>query len=254
MSSNQGRFIWYELATTDVKAAIDFYKKVLGWETELYEGAGSPYHVLKAGGTGIGGARLLPDEATKNGAPPHWIGYVFADDVDALTKKAASLGGSSCVPPTDIPTVGRFSVIGDPSGAMIALLKPIGPDSEEPAEAPEKHFCWRELISGNHEEAIRFYSELFGWQKTDRFDGPMGVYQMYGRGGRTLGGMMTKPAEYPHRPHWLYYVRVADLDAAIEKTRQNGGRIMMGPVPVPDGTRIAQCVDPQGAMFAMNGN
>ncbi len=254
MSKNQGKFIWYELETTDVKSALEFYRNVIGWETDFYEGAGMPYNILKADGSmGLGGVAALSDEARKNGAPPCWTAYVYADDVDALTQKAISLGGTSCVPPTDIPTVGRFSVIADPHGAMIALLKPLGPDSEEPAEPPMKHFCWRELIGGDLEQDFRFYSELFGWTKHESIPMPNGTYQLYGRGKKTLGGMMTKPEDYPHRPHWLYYVLVPDLDDAIERTKKHGGKLMMGPMPVPGGTRVAQCVDPQGAMFALNG-
>jgi uncharacterized protein len=256
MSKNQGKFVWYELATTDVKGAIDFYRSVIGWQTDFYEGAGMPYNILKAdGANGIGGVLALPEEARRNGAPSHWTAYVYADDVDALTKKAVSLGGTSCVPPADIPTVGRFSVIADPHGAMIALLKPLEPDmpENEPEQPPARHFCWRELMAGNMEEDFRFYSELFGWQKQDAVPMPNGTYQLYGRDGKTLGGMMTKPEGYPHRPHWLYYVFVADLDDAIARTTRHGGKVMMGPMEVPGGTRVAQCFDPQGAMFALNG-
>jgi predicted enzyme related to lactoylglutathione lyase len=256
MSKNQGKFVWYELATTDVKGAIDFYRNVIGWQTDFYEGAGMPYNILKADSSnGIGGVFELPEEARKNGAPPHWTAYVYADDVDALTKKAVSLGGTSCVPPSDIPTVGRFSVIADPHGAMIALLKPLGPDSqeEETEMPPPKHFCWRELMGGSLDEDFAFYAELFGWEKHDAMPMPNGVYQLYGRDGKMLGGMMTKPDDYPYRPHWLYYVAVADLDASLALVTKHGGKIMMGPMEVPGGTRVAQCFDPQGAMFALNG-
>jgi len=250
MSDSQGNFVWYELDTSDVQGAIKFYKDVIGWGTQRF---GESYVMWTAGETPVGGVMMLPDEARKMGAPPHWIAYVAADDVDALTKKAESLGAKTYVPPQDIPKVGRFSVIADPQGAVIALLKGSGPEMPRPAEPTNGHFSWHELMAGERETAFRFYSQLFGWQKTDAVPSPMGTYQMYGKGGRTLGGMATKPKDYPAPPHWLYYVKVDDLDAALARVKKGGGQVMHGPMEVPGGDRVAQCMDPQRAAFALHG-
>lgn len=176
----------------------------------------------------------------------------MADDVDALTTKAVSLGAKCWVAPTDIPNVGRFSVIADPQGAVLALMTPQGPDRPEAKEPPPGHVCWNELITDDHEKAFAFYAALFGWHKADAVPMPNGIYQLYGRGSRTLGGMMNRPEGYLAPPHWLYYFRVEDLDAALARVVKGGGKVMMGPMEVPDGSRVAQCLDPQGAMFALN--
>ena len=252
MSDTQGNFVWYELMTRDVNGAIRFYKDVIGWGTQAFQG-GEPYTMWTVGETPVGGVTTLSDDAKKMGAPPHWISYVAADDVDALTKKAESLGAKTYVPPSDIPKVGRFSIIADPQGAVIALFKGSGSPMPRPAEATNGHFSWHELVAGEMESAFRFYSQLFGWQKTDAVTSPMGVYQMYGKGGRTFGGMMTRPKDYPAPPHWLYYVKVDDLDAALTRTKKGDGRVLNGPMEVPGGDRVAQCVDPQGAAFALHG-
>ena len=176
MSDTQGNFVWYELMTSDVNGAIKFYKDVIGWGTQAFEGGEMPYTMWTVGETPLGGVMTLPDEAKKMGAPPHWLAYVAADDVDALTKKAASLGAKTYMPPKDIPKVGRFSIIADPQGAVIALFKGSGPEMPRAAEATNGHFSWHELIAGEWESAFRFYSQLFGWQKTDAMDmGPMGT-------------------------------------------------------------------------------
>ena len=251
MSDTQGNFVWCELDTSDVKGAIEFYKDVIGWGTQAF---GENYAILTAGETGVGGVMGLPEEHKKIGLGPHWLGYVQADDVDALTKKAQSLGAKTHVPPTDIPTIGRFSLIADPQGAVIALFKPLPRESAPPTSEPTNgHFVWHELIAADHESAFRFYAELLGWQKTDVFQGPTGPYQMYGKGGRTFGGMMTTPKGYPAGPHWLYYVTVADLDGALDRVKKGGGQVWNGPMDIPGGERVAQCVDPQGAAFALHG-
>ena len=82
--------------------------------------------------------------------------------------------------------------------------------------------------------------------------GPMGVYQLFATGGEAVGGMMTKMPQEP-RPFWLYYFQVDKVDAAVERIKQGGGKILNGPMEVPGGQWIAQAADPQGAMFAIVG-
>jgi predicted enzyme related to lactoylglutathione lyase len=57
------------------------------------------------------------------GVPPHWTAYITVTDVDAVAKKAQEMGGTALVPPTDIPTVGRFCVLKDPQGAVLAFIQ-----------------------------------------------------------------------------------------------------------------------------------
>jgi predicted enzyme related to lactoylglutathione lyase len=44
-------------------------------------------------------------------------------DCDAVAAKATQLGGTVCVPPADIPKVGRFAVLGDPQGAYFSIIQ-----------------------------------------------------------------------------------------------------------------------------------
>lgn len=253
MGSSRGKFLWYELATTDVEGAIRFYGDVVGLGTREYGGAGMRYVQWTSAGDGVGGVVPLAETARASGVPPHWAAYVMADDVDALTRRAETLGGRALVPPTDIPTVGRFSVIADPAGATIAMLDPIGPDVDEPAEVADGHVSWHELMTSDREQAFDFYAALFGWRKHHAVDTPMGPYQVWGRGERALGGMMTIPAGENVPPHWMYYWKVPDLDGAVVRVTAGGGRVIHGPHEVPGGSRVAQCFDPQGAAFALHG-
>ena len=69
------------------------------------------------------GAGMMPMTPQMGDAPPYWMPYFAVADCDATAAKATQLGGSSCVPPTDIPNVGRFAVLGDPQGAVFAIVK-----------------------------------------------------------------------------------------------------------------------------------
>jgi predicted enzyme related to lactoylglutathione lyase len=118
--TKHGMFGWFELQTTDVAAAKQFYTALFGWTTEEMNMPGMPYTVISAAGEQVAGMMAIPPEA--KGMPPLWGIYVSVDDADAAIKKAQQLGGAVVVPPTDIPTVGRFAVIRDPQGAMLSVI------------------------------------------------------------------------------------------------------------------------------------
>src|SRR5262249_12428975 len=123
MPEKHGRFVWYELMTTDMGAAQAFYSHVVGWGAQDAQMPGMPYTLFSVSEAPVAGLMNLPEEARKMGVPPNWLGYVAVADVDASTADAKGLGATVHVEPRDIPTVGRFSVIGDPQGAAIALFK-----------------------------------------------------------------------------------------------------------------------------------
>ncbi len=115
-----GAFGWCELMTDDVEAAKRFYAEVIGWEMEEMDMGMGPYTVLKAGGAPVGGIMKTPAQAA--GAPAQWSAYITVDDVDARLEKAKAAGATVMLGPSDIPTVGRFAVIQDPTGASICLI------------------------------------------------------------------------------------------------------------------------------------
>jgi predicted enzyme related to lactoylglutathione lyase len=92
---------------------------------------------------------------------------------------------------------------------------------------------------------------MFGWTKADAMPmGEMGVYQLFAIDGVPVGGMMTKMAQSP-QPFWVYYFNVPEITAAEARVKSGGGQIINGPMQVPGGSWIVQCLDPQGAMFAL---
>ena len=246
-----GRFLWYDLLTTDVAAARAFYRRVAGWSVEIWSAGDEPYPMWTVGDRPIGGVMDLPPEARAQGAPPHWMGYVGATDVDATTARAQELGARVLVAPRDIPEVGRFGVLCDPDGAVFAPFAPRGemPGCDEPPEVGD--VSWHELLTADHARGFDFYRALFGWEIDHDVDlGEYGTYRIYRAGGPPVGGMMDRPPGMPVAA-WLFYVRTDDIDAAVERVRAAGGAVLNGPMEVPGGDRVAQCRDPQGATFAL---
>lgn len=252
---SRGRFVWYELLAKDQKAATAYYTELIGWGTEIFEGGDQEYTMFTGGNGPLGGVMQLPDEAQKEGAPPHWIGYVDSPDIDATAARAAKLGARILVPPTEIPGAGRFTVISDPQGAVFALYSSDAhaPSPDRPPQVQE--FSWHELATTDPDAAWDFYSDLFGWQKGEGMDmGEMGIYQIYhARGSEIpLGGIFKTPLEMAGSSAWLLYVRVPDAKESAEKVKELGGQILNGPMEVPGGDFIVQCLDPQGAAFALH--
>jgi hypothetical protein len=251
MVQSHGCFVWYELTTPDMEAARAFYADVLGGRARDASMSGLDYQLLTVGDTPVAGLTSLPEEARRSGAASHWIGYVGVDDVDAAAIQVEALGGTVHVPPTDVADISRISVIADPQGTMLALLKGLKPGKTPSAAltAPGRP-GWHELLAANWEKAFAFYATLFGWQKSEAQQGVMGTYQQFSAAGETIGGMFNKPPTLPF-PFWLYYFNVADIEAATQRVEAGGGEILYGPMEVPGGAWILHCVDPQGAIFAL---
>ena len=252
MADKSSFFIWYDLMTGDVAAAEAFYGNVVGWKIADSGMPGMKYSILKAGDTDVGGIMGFPPEMPKDRRRPIWGGYIGVGDVDAMAKRVEKAGGMTCNPPEDIPGVGRFAAMADPHGAFFYLFKPNSDEKPKPevANAPGR-VGWRELHAGDGAKAWDFYSGLFGWEKQMAMDmGPMGTYQTYDLGNNQGGGMMTKTPDMP-QAMWHYYFNVEAIDAAMERVKAAGGKIVMEPMEVPGGQWAMSCADHEGAFFGL---
>ena len=117
-----GSVCWNELATRDAEAAGTFYTELFGWkrvEQEMDMGIYTTF--MRDEKRSAGGMMEMTEEW--GDAPPHWMAYFAVDDCDATAEQVEAVGGTVCVPPTDIPDVGRFAVIDDPQGAGFSIIQ-----------------------------------------------------------------------------------------------------------------------------------
>jgi predicted enzyme related to lactoylglutathione lyase len=247
-----GRPVWSELLTTDMKAAEKFYTAVVGWTVKPFDQSPQQYDMwVRPGGIAIGGVLTIPPGMN---FPPHWEMYVAVSNLEDTIARIERLGGKILGPLIDVPDVGRKRTMVDAQGAVFAIIEPAprSPDAPEvPAEVGDA--SWRELHTLDAAAAMTFYSDLFGWRETSVMDmGPMGKYHIFGRQ-FDLGGIMKKHeamANVP--PHWMIYFRVPNVQEAVDRVKANGGQTLNGPMEVPGGDWIINCMDPQGGAFSLH--
>ena len=250
-TQRHGRPVWYELLTTDMKAAEKFYSTIIGWTVQPFGDSPQPYHmVVRPGGVAIGGVMTIPPGMN---FPPHWEMYVAVNKLEDAIAKIEQLGGKALGPLIEVPGTGRMRTMQDAQGAVFAIIEP-APREDSPEVPPEiGDASWRELHTNDAAAGLKFYSDLFGWRETAAMDmGPMGKYHIFGRQ-FDLGGVMKKHeamANVP--PHWAIYFRVPNVDDAAERVKANGGQILNGPMDVPGNDRVVNCMDPQGAAFSLH--
>jgi uncharacterized protein len=120
-------FVHVELMTTDLAKAKSFYTGLFDWQLE--EIPEMDYTLIKVGeGTGGGMMKTVEPDARSS-----WLAYVLVDDAAAATEKARALGATICREVTEIPGIGWFSIITDPTGATLALWQ-MNPAYQKPAE------------------------------------------------------------------------------------------------------------------------
>ena len=110
---------------------------------------------------------------------------------------------------------------------------------------------WNEYVARDATSAGKFYSELLGWEARDIDMGDM-TYTMFHVGERPVSGMVTLPDELKEQvpSHWLSYVTVQDLDAAVEKATGLGAKVCKEITSLPMG-RFAIITDPLGAVIGL---
>lgn len=250
-ASVHGRILWYELLTTDMKAAETFYKAVVGWTVTPFAGSPQPYDMwTRSDNVPIGGVMTIPKGMN---FPPHWGMYVGVPSLEDAVTEIQRRGGTSLSDVIEVPTVGRMRTMKDPQGVAFSVYEPASPPRQPESEPQMGDISWHELYTTDAEKALEFYTGLFGWRHTESMDmGPAGKYHMFGRA-FALGGMMNKMPEMAQvPPHWGFYFRVPDVHAGAESVKANGGKVLNGPMEVPGGDWIINCMDPQGGSFSLH--
>lgn len=123
-----GEFCWTEIYTKNLDENTKFYSEIFGWEIQQSKTTGEEIQYLEYNLPNkypMGGIYEMTEEMCGEGKqvpPPHFMNYIAVEDVDETASQAFDLGGTIVVPPMDIPNVGRFCQIQDPTGATFSII------------------------------------------------------------------------------------------------------------------------------------
>ena len=116
---------WFELHTRDYKGALDFYRSVFGWETNVASDTDELRYTTfrsPAGGEDVGGV-MDASAFRPEGTPDEWSIYWQVDDCAATVAEVKRLGGTAIQGPDDTP-YGILALCADPTGAQFKLITP----------------------------------------------------------------------------------------------------------------------------------
>nr|WP_321513482.1 VOC family protein [uncultured Pseudodesulfovibrio sp.] len=240
-----GKFVWFDLFTTDMTAAQNFYDRVFDWGFERSnEGNPQVKNILHRGqfvGNMIG-RNSTPDDS-------YWLSYISVADTDHAYDAALGSGATSYASPKEMPNRGRVAVIVDSRMSLIGLLKsPVGdPPDVKPVAG---QWVGTELWTDSLDDALAFYTRLGGYNAESVTANDMVQYRLLSTNGRIRAGIVSTQ-RVDIAPQWVPYVAVENIQATMELIRANGGRILLEPQMDVTSGRLALFSDPTGAVLGI---
>jgi len=122
-SNDVGKIGWIDMAVDDASGVRDFYKAVVGWETDDVDMGGYSDYVMKMPASGDGVAGICHARGSNADLPSGWMIYIIVTDVEKSAATCVSEGGQIVVEPRGLAG-GSFCVIKDPGGSVAALYQP----------------------------------------------------------------------------------------------------------------------------------
>ena len=249
---NAGQLVWADLLTDNLDAAQSFYSEVFGWEFS----GDNEYRQATHAGVPVAGF-VLHEPRDPTVPEVAWLISISVSDVDAAAVAATSAGGSVLEAAQTVPDRGRYAVVEDNQGAPVALLRTSQGDPLA-RRTVDNEWIWAELWARDQRTAADFYKAVIGYEARVIREGDDEAYTVLtigmgagkGNGKNVSTGIVTLP--WPDvLPHWLPYLRVANVADAISRIKQAGGYVLLPPRQEFDDGTVAIVSDPTGGAFAI---
>ena len=134
-----GDFSWHELATTDAKAAFNFYQQLFGWEetSAMDMGEMGVYQMFgqTRQGRTLGGLFNKPSQMP---GPPAWLAYIKVADARTSAEAIKKAGAKVINGPMEVPGGDWIAQGMDQQGAMFAVHSAAAAPAARAAAAPAK--------------------------------------------------------------------------------------------------------------------
>ncbi len=243
---------WYELNTSDGKAAKDFYNNLFGWTSEDNPvGESMIYTMHQLGDRKVAASFEMTADMAQEGVPPHWRVYFTVEDAQDSANLAKEAGGTVISGPSAVFTAGIMAVIQDPQGATFSIWQP-GDHIGAEVKGETGAVGWTELMTGDREVPKAFYSKVFPIITQDEKMANGQDYTLMKLGDNHVAGIIQLSGEQMQGapPQWCCYFMVEDIDASIAQARALGGDAFLEKMDIKH-VFIAGSRDPQSAAFML---
>ncbi len=241
--SAPGTPCWVSLMVHRLDTTEDFYRGLFGWVFEEGPRALGPYRLARLDGGQVAGiGAMAPDRRL----PVDWTPYLATDDADAASELVRCCGGTVGVGPLDADAAGRKAICSDPAGAVFGLWQPRRHTGVERHGRPGTP-VWNDLLVAEPTMVAKFYELVFGYDV--RAEGDVATLYVQGRPVASICGADEEVLREAG-PRWTTHFEVADVDAAVTRAEELGGRRVREPHDTPAG-RMAEVADLEGARFTV---
>jgi uncharacterized protein len=119
-----GSILWVDLTVPEAEEIRDFYAKVVGWKPDPVDMGEYSDYSMKSPKSDMPAAGVCHARGVNKDLPPYWLVYITVNDLEQSMQDTTSLGGRVVVPAKGMGGQGRYCVIQDPAGAVVALFEP----------------------------------------------------------------------------------------------------------------------------------
>ena len=239
-----GRFVWFDLHSTDMTTVSNFYDSLFGWDFQRTDVRVPRIKNIICKGKIIG--NLFGRDAEPGDS--FWLCSLSVRNVNASVGVFMEAGGKVEQPLTDKPYRGREIVGTDPQGARLAVLTSYTGDPD--IQAAPNRWVGCELWTTDVDGALKFYRPLAGYDAVHADKANKSGHVLVTVNGVPSGGIV-KIAGQPLRAQWIPYVGVTSVLATVTKAQSMGGEVIVPPDPAVLQGRVAILRDPSGAVFGV---
>jgi predicted enzyme related to lactoylglutathione lyase len=239
---------WVDLVVDDTAAAAKFYSALFDWDCEDQGEQTGHYSLCRLRGKAVAG--LGPKQPGTEQLPSRWTTYLATAHLDRTLASAAANGGQALMEPLDVNTLGRMSIIADPTGATFGLWQ-AGEHIGAERTAEPGTLVWSEVMSRDYEASKAFYTAVFGYRLEEIGGDDFQYAALYVDDRPVAGTGELSPAMPAQMPaHWLPYFAAASTDDTVSRLLELGGEVLSEPMDTDFG-RMAVVADLEGALFAI---
>ena len=246
--SHPGKFIWYDLMSTDVAAVKEFYGQLFGWEFDNGGDVNTAYTVIKHDGKSIGGIFAL-DRSKSKAEHSQWISFLSVENMESAVKYIQTNKGKIYTDPFDLPDRGRVAVAIDPQGALLALVQSSSGDTKD-EEPVYDEWLWTELWTNNVDASLSFYKGMIGYENKVFMTQAETKYYVLRNEDEARAGVVKIMLEGV-TPNWMPYIAVEDPSKIVSRVEELGGKIILDQEGIA-GSTAAIIADPSGAVFTVH--